>query len=221
MCLECWNAYCDECFRYTHHTGSLKWHKTMAYRKVKLGWMTIKSTDPSDPDYYVNGATGLTQYEKPYELMTESERKLYNDFLSHQKAATDHVKKIEMLQFELEEASFERDSILNDAMKAGFMGASVTNALAKKKLKKKKLHDEDIEGATVDSVGEVLEKNKPGMFDWLTGSVVEYREKILKPTERERGSSKSEYMEGLLNNIEVEAKKKKEKEKADKARARY
>ena len=29
----------------THHTGSLKYHKTMAYKKVKLGWMTIKSKD--------------------------------------------------------------------------------------------------------------------------------------------------------------------------------
>ena len=77
--------------------------------------------------------TPKPDYEKPFELMTESEQKLYQDFLSHQKAANDYVKKIERLQYQLEEASFERDSILQDAMQAGFMGPSVTNALDKKK----------------------------------------------------------------------------------------
>ena len=83
--------------------------------------MTIKAIDPSEPDYYVNGATGHTQYEKPYELMTESEQKLYQDFLSHQKAANDYVKKIERLQYH-RGGVIRGDSILQDAMQAGFMG---------------------------------------------------------------------------------------------------
>ncbi len=207
MCLECWDAYCDECFRYTHHTGSLKWHKTMAYRKVKLGWMTIKATDPNDPDYYVNGATGHTQYEKPFELMTESEQKLYQDFLSHQKAANEYVKKIERLQYQLEEASFERDSILQDAMKAGFMGPSVTSALDKKK-KRKKLHGEEI-GDQVDTIEEVQKTNKPGIMNWLSQGMADYREQLLKPAERQRGAEKSEYMGKLLEDIKKDQAKKK------------
>ena len=213
MCLECWDAYCDECFRYTHHTGSLKYHKTMAYKKVKLGWMTIKSKDPSDPDYYVNGATGITQYEKPFELMTESEKKLYGDFLSHQKAANEYVKKIDQLQHELEEASFERDSIMQDAMKAGFMGPSVTSALDKKKRRKKKM--DDVEASSTDVVGDAIKNNKPGPFDWLTGSMTEYRDKLLKPQERERGAAKSDYIGALLEDISKERAKKKELAKKD------
>ena len=99
--------------------------------------------------------------------MTENEKKLYGDFLSHQKAASEHVKKIDQLQHELEEASFERDSILQDAMKAGFMGPSVTNALDKKKKRKKNM--DDIQAVSKDVVGDAIKNNKPGAFDWLTG----------------------------------------------------
>jgi hypothetical protein len=62
MCLTCWDPYCNECFLYTHHVGDLKYHKTMAYKKVKAGWMTIKSKDVEGDDgeikmgdYYING----------------------------------------------------------------------------------------------------------------------------------------------------------------------
>ena len=206
MCLECWDAYCDVCFKYTHHTGSLKWHKTMAYRKVKLGWMTIKGTTADEPDYYVDGKTGVTQYEKPYELMTVSEKKLYEDFLSHQTAALSHVKKIEELQIQLEEASFERDSIMQDAMKAGYMGPSVQNALANKKAKKKAGIADQLEAASEDTLHEVEKANKPSAFDWLFGKNVEYRDSILKPSERARGSAKSDYIATLLEDIEKDNK---------------
>ena len=218
MCLECWDAYCDECFRYTHHTGSLKYHKTMAYKKVKLGWMTIKSKDPSEPDYYVNGATGITQYEKPFELMSENEKKLYGDFLSHQKAANEYVKKIDELQHELEEASFERDSIMQDAMKAGFMGPSVTNALNNKKKRAKKI--DEIEASSTDVVGDAIKNNKPGSLDWLTGRMTEYRDKLLKP-QRERGAARSEYIGKLLEDVTKERQKKKELEAKAKRDAAY
>ena len=87
--------------------------------------------------------------------MSENEKKLYGDFLSHQKAANEYVKKIDELQHELEEASFERDSIMQDAMKAGFMGPSVTNASNKKKREK-------IEASSTDVVGDAIKNNKPG-----------------------------------------------------------
>ena len=216
MCLTCWDPYCDECFRYTHHTGNLKYHSTMAYKKVKMGWMTIKAKSRGDPDYYVNGATGVTSYEKPYELMSEDEKRYYGDFLTHQKAAMKHVQTIEELQLKLEETSFERDSILNDALAAGFMGGSVQNALQKKKANK----NEQLEDG-VDAIEEVLKENKPSTFDWLMGRSVDYREKILKPKERERGAAKSEFMDKLLGDITKEAERKKTEEKAAKKVAKY
>eukprot|EP00605_Chrysophyceae_sp_TOSAG23-4_P000966 GSChrysophyteH1.ASY1.ANO1.1066.1 assembled CDS len=211
MCLQCWDAYCDVCFRYTHHTGNLKYHKSMPYKKAKHGWMCVKAKSAGDSDYYVKGDTGQTTYEKPWELMTENEQRLYNDFLSHQKAATEHIETIRNLQIKLEEASFERDSILADAMNAGFMGGSVVQALKKKKTKKQ-LEQEALEAeASLDVVAEVEKNIKPSMFSWLgMGSTTEYQSKILKPKERERGSQKSEYMAQLITKINEDTKKEKE-----------
>jgi len=76
--------------------------------------------------------------------MFEEERRLYTDFLNHQKAAQDHVKTIEALQMQLEEASFESDSILQDVMNAGFLGASVTRALKNKKTKTQQQEEDGI-----------------------------------------------------------------------------
>jgi hypothetical protein len=42
----------------------------MNYRKAKLGWICIKSRIEDEKDYYVNGNTGETSYDKPEELMT-------------------------------------------------------------------------------------------------------------------------------------------------------
>ena len=118
------------------------------------------------------------------------------------------MKKIERLQYQLEEASFERDSILQDAMQAGFMGPSVTNALDKKKKRKKKLHGDEIVDHT-DTIDEVSKKNKPGLMNWLTQGMVDYRDQLLKPQERERGAEKSEYMGKLLEDIKKDQAKKK------------
>jgi len=214
MCLVCWDPYCKECFRYSHHTGNLKYHRTMAYKKVKQGWMCVKATSLEDADYYVNGITGITSYEKPFELMSEEERRLYTDFLNHQKAAQDHVKTIEALQMQLEEASFERDSILQDAMNAGFLGASVTRALKNKKTKKQQQEEDKEASANVDVVGDVKKAIKPGRMDWLFGSnTTEYKQKLLQPKDRERNAQKSAYMGKLLADIQTQQQK-------DKAAAR-
>ena len=215
MCTTCWDAYCDVCFRYTHHSGNLKYHKAVSYSKAKKGWMCVKATSAGESDYYMKGDTGLTTYEKPWEMMSENERRLYDDFLSHQKASEEHVNTIKELQIKLEEASFERDSILSDAMGAGFMGGSVVGALKKKKTKKQ-MEDEMLDNASrVDVVGEVEKEIKPGMFDWLTGKTPEYKKKLLKPKERERGNEKSEYMASLIINIEKEAKIAKEEQRKE------
>ena len=70
-------------------------------------------------------------------------------------------------------------------------------------------------------IEEVLKENKPSTFDWLMGRSVDYREKILKPKERERGAAKSEFMDKLLGDITKEAERKKTEEKAAKKVAKY
>jgi len=139
--------------------------------------------------------------------MFEEERRLYTDFLNHQKAAQDHVKTIEALQMQLEEASFESDSILQDVMNAGFLGASVTRALKNKKTKTQQQEEDMNATASVDVVGEVRKAIKPGRMDWLFGSKTEYQQKLLQPQDRERNAQKSAYMGKLIADIETQQKK--------------
>lgn len=199
MCLTCWDPYCDECFSYTHHTGDLKYHKTMTYKKVKVGWMVVKSKDVETDDggvklgdYYINGTTGEVTYEKPLELFTAQELLFYTNFKSHQAAAEGHIKKIEELQYKLEETAYERDSMLQDALAAGMITGAVSNVL-KKRTKKK------AESTQKDVIAEVKDKNKPGAMSWLLGDQVEYKKTLLTPKDRVRGGARASMMKALLD----------------------
>ena len=48
--------------------------------------------------------------------MTPQEKVFYDNFKAHQGAAEEHVKTIDKLQYDLEAASYERDTILFDAI---------------------------------------------------------------------------------------------------------
>ena len=199
MCLTCWDPYCDECFSYTHHTGDLKYHKTMAYKKIKAGWMVVKSKDVETEDggvklgdYYINGTTGEVTYEKPLELFTPQEKLFYDNFLSHKAAAEAHIKKIEELQYKLEETAYERDSMLQDALAAGMITGAVSNVL--KKRSKKKAED-----AQKDVIAEVQRNNKPGPLSWLIGDKVDYKKTLLAPKDRVRGGARATMMKALLD----------------------
>ena len=71
---------------------------------------------------------------------------------------------------------------------------------------------DDIQAVSKDVVGDAIKNNKPGAFDWLTGRMVEYRDKMLKPAERERGASRSDYIGNLLEDISKDMAKKKEQD---------
>jgi hypothetical protein len=51
--------------RYVHHIGALRDHLPVNYKKAKQGWLCIKAKIEGERDYYVNGTTGETSYEKP------------------------------------------------------------------------------------------------------------------------------------------------------------
>jgi hypothetical protein len=194
--------------------GDLKYHKTMAYKKVKAGWMVVKSKEVESSDgtmkigdYYINGLTGETTYEKPEELFTQQEKLFFDNFQSHKKAHEEAIKKIEELQFKLEEASFERDSILQDNLKNGNINGAVANVLNKRA---KKTFDQDHSAAAQKNViAEVQKANKPGPMAWLLGDKTDYKNMLLNPNPRARGAQRSEFMKKLIDEGDAIAGKKK------------
>jgi hypothetical protein len=134
MCTTCWDPYCDLCFKAIHHKGSLRGHDYLPYQEAKAGWSIVKARMPGEQDYYVHGVTGETTFDKPMELMTESEKIFFHNFQIHQAKAEEHVKKIDELQIELESAQYERDTLMYDALQGGG-GTALTNIMKKKKKK--------------------------------------------------------------------------------------
>ena len=207
MCTTCWDPYCDECFKHIHHTGALKFHKTMAYKKAKMGWICVKgSGNDNDPDYYVNGMTGETTYEKPPDLMTPQEVVYYENFLEHKKKGEEFIQQIEKLQYDLETVAYDRDTILLEALQGGSSG--VAAHLAKKKAK----GELDLTGVGTDVLAQTIEKNKNTQRNfisaWLFGDPKEGREKMLNPDDRRRGKDQSDYLRKLLEETTANEKAK-------------
>lgn len=187
MCTSCWDVYCDDCFKFVHHIGALRAHKSIAYKKAKKGWMCVRARLPGESDYYVHGTTGETKYEKPEELMTDQERIYYENFKQHQAAAEEQVKQIEKLQYDLEAANYERDTILFEALQGG---GNLTNVLKKRG-----------KGAAGEAVQEdVLKsaKKSGGFLSLFSGVSADYKQKILRPSERPRGKPQSDYLKELI-----------------------
>jgi hypothetical protein len=190
MCTTCWDPYCADCFRYVHHLGALKNHRPMNYRKAKLGWLCIKARGEDEKDYYVNGTTGETSYQKPESLMTEEEKVHYDNFMTHKVAAEEHVKKIEQLQIDLEGASYERDTILFDAINGtGKIGQLLRNRANKS-------------GKNLTSAGKDEDKKKSsGLFSFLKSGIKidkNYSKKIMTPNMRERTQTRNDYIQSII-----------------------
>ena len=185
MCTTCWDAYCVECFKFTHKSGNLRRHKTIDYRRAKKGWICVKAREEGELDYYVNGTTGETTYEKPIALMTPQEQIYFKNFQVHKEAASKYVEEISRLQVELEKTAYERDRILFE---------SVTSAT--------KEHDSkppDTKQAPYSA------KKKSNFFGGGTNS--EYRQYLLQPNNRRRGKERSDYIKGLLESVAQKNKK--------------
>ena len=154
--------------------------------------MCVKGRAAGDQDYYVNGSTGETTFEKPEELMTPQEQIFYQNFISHKKTAEDHVKNIEKLQFDLEAATYERDNILYEALQGN---KNIGGALRKRQVNK--MADED--GSNVlKETKEKASKSGGGILSLFTGDKSAYRVSLLQPSDRERGKARSDYIKSLL-----------------------
>jgi hypothetical protein len=181
MCTSCWDPFCADCFKHVHKSGNLRNHKTIDYRRAKKGWICVKAREESETDYYINGSTGETTYEKPIQLMTEQERVYFQNFQSHKKVADEYVLQIGQLQQDLEAASYERDRILLDSLnKEGDKRSDVT-----------------VKGMTSVQGGSTV-----SVFSG--GDKSAYRKYLLQPSGRRRGKERSDYIKGLLERV-VEA----------------
>eukprot|EP01036_Dinobryon_divergens_P039914 gene39914-52688_t len=118
-----------------------------------------------EKDYYVNGATGETTYDKPESLFAESELEYYKNFIAHKEAAEDHVKRIEALQYDLEKMKYDRD--LN------FVNQSLENTETDKG-----------RAMTNNVAANLANKKSMSLFGSNGGSA--YRKKILKADDRRR-----------------------------------
>lgn len=189
VCIECWDYYCQHCFTYVHHVGNLKNHKHIPYSRARRGWMCVKAKDVGERDYYVNGLTGETTFEKPEDLMTEPELAAKRNFLAHKEAAESYIKKIDELQHDIEGLKYERAlAIMN--------GRPTAAAKAPKEKSKKDVDAVDLKKLTGG-----------GILSFFGGGVekAQYRSRLMAPDERKRGQNRSNYIKSILDQVKVAA----------------
>lgn len=210
VCNTCWDPYCDDCFKYAHHAGNLRLHKGIAYKRAKAGWMVVKARIAGESDYYVNGTTGVTTFEKPEEFLSESELVHKQNFLVHKQNAEELIKQVEKLQYDLESACYERDTVIFDALNGG---GKLGEILAKRNAKKKATKSVNMLDS-LQSQGDVVlqaqvkNAEPPGFFTKLFyGDKREYRGDMLNPDDRRRGAEKTEYIKSLIDDVENPKKK--------------
>jgi hypothetical protein len=160
----------------------MRTHDYMPYFEARKGWVCVKAKYPGEQDYYVHGISGETTYEKPLELMSESEKIFFNNFVTHKAAAEEHVERIAQLQLQLEEASYERDSLMYDALQgnAGQQGDTLSKMLKKK-----------AKGAST-STKSMFGKKKDNM----------YRSQLQNPSDRRRGKNRSDFINNIIDGVE-------------------
>ena len=134
-------------------------------------------------------------YPFPFtELMTPQEKIYWDNFKIHQHAAADHVKHIEQLQLDLEAASYERDTIMFDAINGtGKIGQLLKN--------RQKQLDKDKNKGKGGAEGPKVIK-KPTLFQRMLGNTHaddEYRAMLMSPNPRERVMARDQYIAGIID----------------------
>ena len=116
MCMDCWDPYCQPCFKAAHHNGALRQHRALPYQRAKLGWVFVRS-DGRLSDYYINGETGTATQDKPVEMMTDVEKVMLKSCEVYASASKGHIELIEKLRLELVRAELDRDNALIESGK--------------------------------------------------------------------------------------------------------
>lgn len=116
MCMDCWDVYCQPCFKSAHHNGALRQHRALPYQRAKLGWIFVRS-DGRLPDHYINGATGTASQDKPVEMMSDVEKVMLKSCEVYASASKGHIELIHKLRAELVSAELDRDNALIESGK--------------------------------------------------------------------------------------------------------
>jgi hypothetical protein len=172
LCRECSDPYCFSCFTKVHRIGALRYHFPMDITVARSSWYTVRG-NANNPDYYINGKTNTSTFEKPVELMNRLERFFYENWQANQKTAEQLTKAIETLHFEVEKNKFDKDKMLVEMNEmAGNFNATM-----------------NLNSTAVD-------------LDALFGSnqtqQSEYRQMLLNPSNRKRGQGRTKYIKDLL-----------------------
>jgi FtsZ-binding cell division protein ZapB len=184
MCMDCFDPYCPQCFSIVHYVGALKHHIHQPYADAIKGWVRIRGETVKDPDTYSNGTTGVVTYVKPVEMMNPLERKLQRQFSKCEQLVKEAVDEIAALQFEVEQTKFQRDRTWEESNTT--------------------LKDLNAKHSEPPQEGNLLDHSKlkgGGFFTKIFGVNAKeqmYKDKLLNPTDRRRGESRTNYVKGVL-----------------------
>ena len=135
--------------------------------------------------------------------MTENEKYHFGNFKAHKEAAEEHVKKIEKLQIDLEGASYERDTILFDAINGtGKIGQLLRNRNKDKGGKGGNNNNND--NGKKESESGKYNKKANGFLSYFKlpdrAQKVdsEYAKKIMTPNPRIRGQARNDYIQNII-----------------------
>ncbi|CAM9732098.1 unnamed protein product [Choristocarpus tenellus] len=86
-CLQCKDAFCDECSARIHGSGHRKTHSLTKYAESRKGWQTVEGRTENEPTFYYNATTAESRFEKPEELMTPEELGEHKKYLEFKEAS--------------------------------------------------------------------------------------------------------------------------------------
>ena len=143
--------------------------------------------------------------------MTENEKYHFGNFKTHKEAAEEHVKKIEKLQIDLEGASYERDTILFDAINGtGKIGQLLRN---RNKDKNKSNNNNNQNSGSKKYDGKAKQSTIGGFMslfklpDRNYKIDAEYTKKIMTPNPRIRGQARNNYIQNIIESAITQPEK--------------
>jgi hypothetical protein len=140
--------------------------------------------------------------------MSHAELVYYQNYISHKAMAESHIKTIEKLQYDLEAACFERDTVIFDALNGGGNIGAILAKRQQGKVKKPQRGE-----LKLDKQGDVIanaavDNAKPVGFlsKLFSGKDQEHRSGMLAPDDRRRGKAQSDFIKNLIDDVEHELK---------------
>lgn len=173
VCRSCWDGYCVPCFQKVHRVGALQTHYPMPYNLARSNWFMIRG-QAGNPDYFFNGTTKESTFEKPIELMNKMEKLYFQNWKQNQSLTEQLTEHIDTLQFELEKTRYDKDKML---LEMNEMSSTFKTNLT-------------MNNQSVDM---------DALFGSNPNKQSDYRQMLLNPSNRKRGQARTKYIKELLD----------------------